>query len=383
VPVPAPARERGEPDALGMFDMAFPPTGESTGGPPAAVSARATHGSRAGSCGSGPGGARGDAPPAPEPAAAQADAPADAPGAMNEALAAMDKAFGAGPGSAAGAVPYLPRPALNPDGTLPLARPGEGHRTSVLIDSRDRNYASYPSSSTFVVELPWAFHNVTSAMLLSAEIPQSYYVFNAARGNTSLTVALNGVTKTVTVPDGNYTTTSIATALTSALTTAFGGTWTVSFDDTTLRCSIATPASVNPGSLAVDATGATKDADWGLGYHLGFAKGVLTAGAGSVTGSRVASMNPENYVVLGIAELDSLVVAGTGRRAFAKVPLASDTFQYGFYDRNVSAVQLNPPRARLGRVTVSLRYRDGTLVDLNGGEWSMTVELSYTRTQLT
>jgi hypothetical protein len=259
-------------------------------------------------------------------------------------------------------------------------------RATVHVDSRDRNYDTWPTSSEFSVRLPEALNNVVSATLVSAELPLSYYVFSAARGTSSLTVTRDGTTNTVTIPDGNYTTATMATALQTALAAAFNQTFTVTFSPATMKCTIAVSGGV---TVAVDATAAPagKRTDWGMAYYLGFPRGVVTSGTGSVTGTAVANLNPENYVLIDIAELNGLgqsamyAAGGSGRKTFAKVPLNGDSYQFNFYDKAVTYVEQRPQLTKLDKLRVSVRFHDGTPVDLNGAEWSMSIEFACALTR--
>lgn len=275
------------------------------------------------------------------------------------------------------------RTVLSPDGRVPKSLDGQERRVTLLVDSRDRDYAKYPSASQYVVNLPQTLNNVKSAVLISAEMPSTYYVFTAAKGTTSLLVTVNVTTNTVTIPDGNYTTTTMAAALKTALEAAFAGTtFTITFDPATYKCTIAISPS---NTLTVDCTTAVKNTDWGLGYYLGFARGVATTGTATITGSLASNMNPELYYLIDIAELNAVdeTAVGGRRGAFAKVPLQSGISQNSFYSTVLACFMCNeqkPPKARLDKLSVSIRFRDGTLVDFNNAEHSMTVELVCTQT---
>lgn len=251
----------------------------------------------------------------------------------------------------------------------------QANRVVVHVDSRARNLATQPSSSQFVVDLPEKLHNVSAAALLSAEIPLSFYAFSAVRGNTQLTATLDGTPGVASIPEGNYTQASMATALAAALGVAFAGTtFTVAFNPATSRCSITASAGV----LAVDAT-ASDGTD--LATLLGFARGVVTGGtSATATGAGAATMSPDAYLLISVDQLDAAGLATTwgmaGDRSFAKIPLKNDSFLANPYDvGSPRLLALRPPLSRLDRLRVSLRFGDGTPVDLNGGEWSMTLEL--------
>lgn len=271
------------------------------------------------------------------------------------------------------------------DESLPGAKFRQLKRATILIDSRDRDYAKYPSPSEYVVDLPSVFHNVSNAVLMSAELPSTYYVFSASRGTTSLVVKVGATTQTVTIPDGNYTFTTMASALNTALAAAFpGSTFEVSFNAATSKCAVTVTPSA---AIEVDCTAADRPTGWGLGYYLGFQGGVKTAGTGSVTGSGVANMNPEMYMVVHIEELNSVNhaaiygEAGLNRKAFAKIPICHTTFQYAFYDKQLMCNEVRPPLSRLDRLSISIRFHDGTLVDFHGAEHSLTIELACTLTR--
>ncbi len=265
------------------------------------------------------------------------------------------------------------------DGNMVGLKFPQAIRTTIHVDSRDRDFTVHPSSSQFTIDLPETLRNVTSARMVTAELPLTYYVFSTARGNRSLTVSVNGSPQTVTIPEGNYTPTQMAAALKSALDTAFGATFTVTIDPVTMKTTIATT-----GTVAVDASSATKPTEWGLGYYLGFPGGVVTSGTNSVTGTRVANLSPENYLVLDIEELNALSqcamydAGGSGKKSFAKIPLKGNSYSYNFYDTPVADVLQRPQLSKLDRLRVSVRYHDGTLVDLNGCEWSCSIEFACT-----
>ena len=297
------------------------------------------------------------------------------------------------------------------DGSLNQTKFPQAVSTTMLVDSRDRNYTVYPKSSEFVIELPEVLKNVSSAVLVCAEIPLSYYVFSASRDNTTLEFTLSGTPYTAVIPDGNYTADQMAAALKLAMDTASGGDFTVTIDPSSMKLNI----SIFSTAFTIDTTGATKPSDWGLGYYLGLPRNVVStstsvSGEHILAGTNVVNLNPENYLLIDIEELNGLqqtapittslitesaidpvlgtrkVVsqqdAGQGRRSFAKVTLSKvNSYQYNFYDRTLTSVDIRPQLNKMERLRVSVRFHDGTLVDFNGGEWSMSLEFACTLTR--
>jgi hypothetical protein len=110
----------------------------------------------------------------------------------------------------------------------------------------------------------------------------------------------------------------------------------------------------------------------------------VTAGAGSVQGTRVANLNPETYVLLDIEELNGVqqcAIFGTGGTqgaVFGKVPIVNQQFSTFCYDKQLSTSEFVPAIPKLDRLRVALRWHDGSLVDFAGVEHSFTLELSCT-----
>jgi hypothetical protein len=224
--------------------------------------------------------------------------------------------------------------------------------------------------------------------MASAEIPSSFYVFTSALGNTSVNVDVNGSTRVITIPDGNYGFSSMSAALQSALNTAFIGEtyeFSVSVSPSTGKFVFECINFAASTTIGIDTTGApaSKNVEWGLAYFLGFPKGVVTSGtanSGSLTAPRMALLNPYTYLILDIAELngtDHVGVSG-GNSAFGKIPLTVNSFNFVFYDKVLSKQTFNPPRLQLNKLHVAFRFPDGNPVDFQGVEHSFTIELTCT-----
>ena len=253
----------------------------------------------------------------------------------------------------------------------------------VVVDSRDRDMALFPDPGQYTYRLPQTFHHVVGARLMTAEIPTSFYVFTAARGNTSMTFLLNGVSRTVTIPDGNYGYGSMAQVLQEALETAFADTaFVVAISATNLKLSVSTGSITDV--LGVDTTGpqaSVAPLQWGLSWYLGFHRNVVETAAGTLVSPRVVCCNPELYMLLDIKELSDVQEAGvygaggTQGPTFAKIPLSVQSFEYAFFDKQITANVLQPPLARLNELHISFRFHDGTPVVFQGVEHAFTIEL--------
>lgn len=276
-------------------------------------------------------------------------------------------------------------------------------KKTILIDSRDRQITGAGSPGSYSVILPAVYNNVYAITLRSYEIPLTYNTFASCLGNTTLSVTYTpsgGVASTsnVTIPDGNYTTTTLPTVFTTAIQ-SLSASWSplsLTWSANTLKSTISSTNSNDQIVLNLSASSSVNcgagtntpvSTGWGLGYYLGFYPQAYTSVSGGITSSFMMNPNPDTYIVLELAGLNKLDETGLDGRiagridgAFAKVPLTQNSGEYLFFADSSGTSPLNhrvynPPIARLDRLTVRWRRHDGRTIDFNGGEHSFTLEL--------
>lgn len=255
-------------------------------------------------------------------------------------------------------------------------------RYQVLVDSRDRNFDTFPQPNTYRVRLPRRFTNVVGARVLSADIPLSFLVFKAEHGNTSLTVTVGGSgPQTVTIRDGNYDDQSMVEELRASLAAAFPGKDFLAEVDTRTYQLVLT--CVQGDAVGVDTTAANEAqrTDWGLAYYLGFPKGAVTSGA-PLRAPGTVNLNPFTYVLMDIEELGVIDEGGmygstVGRGCFCKIPIQGVSYEYIFRDLE-KATDIVPTRAlvpRLDTLTITFRLHDNRVIDFRGVEHSFLLEI--------
>lgn len=260
--------------------------------------------------------------------------------------------------------------------------------TTVLVDSRDRQYSRDPYPNRYRIKLPKTLRNVSSCRMVTAEIPGSFFIFHPNRSNVSLRVGAGGVQpKTVEIAGGNYTPSTIASALQSSLNAAFSGdsvVFGVSVSETTNKMTISSSSHPSDPVVVDCSEGAPgvgeRQSDWGLGYYLGFQKSTLS-GTGAVTGAHSVITKPESYLLLKIQGLNGVLECGLNgstesRATFSKIPfnILTNSFSVAYYDKLISDNVLNPIVERIQWLDISICYHDGSLVEFEGGENSFTLE---------
>lgn len=258
----------------------------------------------------------------------------------------------------------------------------------ILVDSTMRDIDAYPTASSYRITLPQTLKDVQRVRLLSAEIPVSFYVFRASKNNTTLHIGVYNAsgtvpsaTKSVTIPDGNYSTTTFCSELKDALNAQNFGealTFTVAVDPRTYKLQISTTPQ---RMVFVDTRYTTSDHPnfrWGLEYFLGFPPNAVTTG-NPCTAPSVIQLQPYNYLVLDIPEVNGLTECDkVTRSAFAKIQLTVDSF--GMITISEDCCTYNTallnPFVKLSFLTFNWRFLDGTPVDFNGADHSLTLEIT-------
>jgi hypothetical protein len=208
----------------------------------------------------------------------------------------------------------------------------------------------------YQINLPVELKNVTSARLISAELPS---IQNFNDSNTSLDIVYSGVQSTISIDHGVYTTGS---SLVNALNTASSD-LNFSYDTITGKCSISGISSYEIQSSP-------------LLTLLGFSTGINQPSGGTVTGDRRVSVNTIPYLLLCIDRLNqNMTTLDDSQRVFTKVWLGQPTSIDGImlFDKKFAETSCNPPQT-MNRLDISWYDPHMQLIDFNGLEHSLTIE---------
>ena len=150
------------------------------------------------------------------------------------------------------------------------------------VHSEDRDIGKWPASSVFAVDPPIEYKNIVSLRLADIDLPP-LYVFSEQNQNLTLIVTYITTTKTITLSEGTYTGTQLATELQGHMNAAYNT--YAGFTSFTVAYDLASSKFVfyNPNPFQFDFTQSTfpmftQSSQWGLGSYLGFEKKVYTAG---------------------------------------------------------------------------------------------------------
>lgn len=143
--------------------------------------------------------------------------------------------------------------------------------------------------------------NVVGIKLIETEIPFSYYIVSTENNKFSVSYSGGGYT-VLTIPVGNYSSTTLRTAIETALQTV-NASFTVAIDTITSKF-VFTAAAVFIFSFN---TALDVDLRVLLGFMSGFKTALLTGGLYVLTSENVFSITGPNYLYLNSSKLGPLI----------------------------------------------------------------------------
>ena len=247
---------------------------------------------------------------------------------------------------------------------------------NLVIDSRDRNTVAYPDNFNYQIDLDTIYKDIVSVELVSANVPKSQYLINSS--NNKIYFTDNGSAElTATIPIGNYTAATLATAIGTAMTTVATNTFTVTNNTLTNTFTIA----VNTGTYTLDFAGVSevygtttriRYRENSIGAIIGFPQTDLS-GSISYTGSNQYNFNGPTYILLHIDNFDNLfgVHNNSITKSFAKIILDTDLNSYKYFKSQTDYItkkEFSPPLAKLAQMNIKFLNYDGTFYDFSGLE---------------
>jgi hypothetical protein len=270
----------------------------------------------------------------------------------------------------------------------------DSSKYNIKLYSLDSRYATTRDKTygEFKIELPHTLKNIMRVRMASAEIPFVEYEFALTHGNTTFAVKVGAsptFTKADPLPNGNYTAAKLMTTVENILKNIHSG-FTCTFNSVTGLVTIqntSVPFSLFLTSYEQEI--ANRPSDWGLGYNMGFEKGIITAapatgGGYTMTGVRTLTLQTTQYYLLQLDcpdPVENVIHPTAGKGfigAFAKVLLKDNAFTFNFDD---NSNLLRKEYTFLAPITIphfTCRLLDawGERVDMQGMDWSLTLEVT-------
>ena len=273
------------------------------------------------------------------------------------------------------------------------------------IDTRFRDdYDEYSNTSPtfYTITLPQRVNDVKSIMACNAEIPLSYYNISASFGNNTLQMIRknDNLSKTIVIKDGNYDISGLLTLMNNEIKTV--GFNDISFNITNNHSSFITTYNYTFNfavKTSMTYSGSSQNTDFDkfnfkskLGWLLGF-RNITYIDNKSVISESFIDLNGPRYLYLIVDEFNNgnqnsfispLYTSILNKNILAKISI--DNKHYGFGTiltaNNFNGYLLTDKRyyngkVDLQRLKIQLVNELGSPIDLNGLDFSFTLEIEY------
>ena len=273
-------------------------------------------------------------------------------------------------------------------------------RKVLNIDTRFRDNYYISPSTNFNLSLPLDIENVLQMQLSSIELPTSYYVISKQYNNNYFNIIVNGENALITIPDGNYTQTTIMDIINTQLSLAG-----VPFSYISFMINLTNNTGSAQTIVAPNGTGVVTDLELNyqydrngiedrgtplplkFGWNLGFRNGIYSGVTNYVSESIVELTGPR-YFYLVIDDYNNNVNNNfysafnssiLNKNILARITLQSQSNNFNILIQNNLNI-VTTPREYFGPInltTMNIQLLDeyGRVVDLNNMDFSFCLTL--------
>lgn len=255
------------------------------------------------------------------------------------------------------------------------------------------------NQSSYTFTLPQRINDIKSIKVRSAEIPMTFYNISAFNANNTMTLTVgNGSPIILIIPDGNYTNSSLITALTGLISSNSISNFAVSNNSVNGKTTFTNTSSSNDITLnfAINPDGTFDKYNFKnkLGWLLGFRKPsyIIVKSTGTLTGESILQIDWK-YLYLAVDEFSNgnqnsfasqLSSSLINKSILSKIVLNRELYNFGSILPALYSMGylLSDRRSYNGKIdiqklNVQLLNEYGNVVNLNGADFSVGLEIEY------
>jgi len=256
----------------------------------------------------------------------------------------------------------------------------------INIDSRFRVPMEGSDASKFYFRLPAPIRNVLRIRVTSIEFANNYFVFSAYRRNVTIWVTFGDpvVSVSVVIPDGNYYVKDMLVALNGLFDSSVLSWLSVTFNTVTGEFTFngTEPYTINTVCGSTDTW--NREFDYGLGYNLGFSRGIFSPDAsGNIDSKQSANVAGDPYVFLRVNDFECVrqTINGYQFGALAKIIVsqAKDYMNFDDYTGHHAKEVTFPNPYDLTKFKIQLVDPYGQLLQMDSAQISFSLEVLEVR----
>jgi len=277
----------------------------------------------------------------------------------------------------------------------------ETKKKKINVDTRFSDEYKLASTASFTITLPERIPDVTSMFVSTLELPMSFYNISTALGNNTFTVVLGGTTKSIIIPDGQYSdTTTLAAEISSLLTAASISATVLTFTVDNNKAVFTPKSSSGNGTIYFDTDSSGNFDKYHfkskLGWLLGFRETRIvlnySAAVAAVTSDAFINVSGPRYLYLVVDEYSKgnqnsfvcpLFNSRINKNILARIAIDTTFAPFGkiLVATEYNGLLVSDRRDYTGkidllRLNVQLIDELGRNVDLNGLDYSFCLEVA-------
>lgn len=265
----------------------------------------------------------------------------------------------------------------------------------INIDTKFRDEYNYTQASNYNITLPERITDVKSIEIMNIEVPITYYNISMNLGNSyfKIMTTSNTSSQVITIPDGQYTGTTLASAINTLLSNSSYTNLQYIFNGSRSIFKTTTNSSVKI-EFDIDSTGNNDKFNFKskLGWLLGFRNTIYTITTSNTVSEAIVDLNGPRYLYLAVDEFNKstqnsfitpLSTSMINKKIIARVAMNNIMWPYG----NVAAfTHLNGLTADVRHYTgavdllklnVQLLNDNGIPMQLNGLDFSFLLRVKH------
>jgi hypothetical protein len=270
----------------------------------------------------------------------------------------------------------------------------------VNIDTKFREDYNYAQAANYNVLLPERITEVKSMRVKSIEIPMTFYNISMALGNNSFKITNLSYTgqpvQVLTIPDGQYTTSTLATQITTVITSASNIT-DLSFTLVGNQSKFYTNGSSFTIEFDIDSYGGLDrfNFNFKLGWILGFRrpKYGIDINTPNIVSEGFIDVSSPRYLYLAIDEFNKgnqssfvspMATSLIHKNIIGRITLDKTAYPFGCIlpASDYGGYLLSDTRSYTGKIdlqklNIQILSENGTVMNFNGADFSFCIEVEH------
>lgn len=266
----------------------------------------------------------------------------------------------------------------------------------LTIDTRFRDGYDSNTNANYNISLPERVNNVRSMQLRNIEIPMTFYNISCSLGNNTIIFKILNNQSIIVIPDNQYDSTTLTSTINNLLSNLGSPFSTISVTIANNKMSIDNTGG-NPCSIIFDESTSLNPCDSmmsKLGWKLGYRKKSYTIDAGArLVSESFVDLHGPRYLYLIVDEYTNgnphsfLSLSNTSQlssqQILARIAIDYDKYPFGSilpaeqYNYALSDIRKYANEVDLNRFNIRLVDEFGKIMDLNGTDVSMCLELEH------